>query len=102
MTDFTRLNMTVASTRGGTYRSIGFDARRADWEAIKRNLQSVDADKTVEFREEKSPRDDTLGDGWMWVWLTMNDKTPIRILLELAELGNGPASEIKFRPNEYP
>jgi len=102
MTDFTPLDMTVASTGGSANRSVGFDVRSAAWPAIKENLQSVDTDKTVIFREEKSPRDDALGDEWIWVWVTMNDRTSIRILLELAELGRGPAPEIKLRPNEYP
>ncbi len=102
MTDFTRLDLTVASTRGGAYHSVGFDVRSADWEEMKRNLQSIDVDKTLKFREEAAPRDKALGDKWIWVWVRMNDKTSIRVLMYLAKLAGGPVPEIKFRPNEYP
>lgn len=102
MTEFVRFGMTVASTRNGAYHSVGFDVETADWPEIKRNIQVVDADKTVEFREEATPRDNTLGQGWMWVWVVMTNKTSVAVLLHLAELGKGPLPEIKFRSNEYP
>lgn len=101
MTNFYRMEMTIASTRGDNFHHVGFDVQREEWPKIRQALLDRDTSKSLTFREETSPRDCSLGKKWKWVWVVMNDQTPLSVLMALMMAAGEPAA-IKFRPNEYP
>lgn len=106
MTDFTKIDLTVASTRMGQFHSVGFDVQREDWPAIKKELEAHDPHKTVKLHEEQGPRNKyinrMLSGDYMWVWVVMTAETPITVLLCLAELSRDPLPTIHPLPNQYP
>lgn len=105
MTDFTKVHLTVASTGGGTFHSVGFDVRSTEWqEEIKKGLEARDSDSTLRFREEEHPRDKDLNDQWIFVWVVMTDETPLSVLLYLGSLSQDTSRsfDIRFRPQEFP
>ena len=102
MTDFTTINLSVASTRAGAFHSVGFDVSREDWPGIRAKLERLDARKTLKFREETKPRNEGVGGDYMWVWVVMTNETSVSILLELGKFADGPVPEIKLKRYEYP
>lgn len=102
VTDFSKIDLTVASTRGGRFHCIVFDVRSEDWPDIRAGLMARDPAKTLKFREEGGPRDSELTDDYRWVWVVMTVGTPLGVLIHLTEFSRSPFHIIRFRPTEYP
>lgn len=101
MTDFRKIDLTIASTRGDTIHSVGFNVLITDWENMKVGLKKLDPN-TLEFREEDLPRGNPPCDGWRFVWVVMTKDTPLNVLLYLGSLSEKSYPAIQLLPREYP
>lgn len=102
MTDFTHVNLRVASTKAGGFHSVGFDVRKDYWSHVKASLEELDTGHTIHFREETAPRQAERGSGYMWVWVGMTNQTSVSVLVELGKLSSGQIPEIHLKGDEFP
>lgn len=104
MTDFTKFNLTVASTRGSTLHSVGFNITANLWQqVVKGDLEKLDTLDTLRFREEDEPRGNgPVESDMIWVWVVMNSNTPVSIMLYLADLFVSSPKDVEHIQTAYP
>lgn len=101
MTDFHRIELTIAETGAGKF--IGFDVERAEWDDVLDRLHKSNAGKPVHYTKGSKPRNEGLSEEWMWVWIEVRNDSPLELLLCITDMAFGIGSEIiKPKPNEFP
>jgi hypothetical protein len=100
MTDFLKIDLTVVSTVGGMFHSVGFDVLVTDWSGMKTKLMELYP--TLKIREENHPRGNHSDGQWKFVWVVMTKKTPLGVVLYLGNLSEMSCPAIQLLPGEYP